>query len=204
MCDLYSSERSARVDHYINESYVDDGLDPQHSHSIVNATQVPGHAPVLLGAIFLRPPGRSGPDIGGSLTRWHQHSLACINGRLNVRDPHRPITPAQPLPPASTRPTCCTYGWCPTPVGRSPTTSAGSRAGCRAAGAGHETTARIELKPGRALPCRVPAQASVWHRRNGYRIPAAGCDQRGPHQKRTTDAVLPGRLQGGRPAQRGS
>lgn len=79
---------AAGEEHYINESYLGGGLDPQHPQSLVYATQVPGHAPVLLGAMFLSPPGRSGPDVGGSLTRWHQHSLACINGRLNVSGPH--------------------------------------------------------------------------------------------------------------------
>jgi hypothetical protein len=70
--------------HYINQRYVGRGIDPQHPASLVYATNVPGHPPILLGAMYMVRPGVDGPDIGGSLTRWHEHSIACVSGQLRV------------------------------------------------------------------------------------------------------------------------
>jgi len=56
------------------------GLDPRHPSSLVYATDVPHHAPILLGAMYIESGGRSGPQVGGSLTRWHSHLVVCRGG----------------------------------------------------------------------------------------------------------------------------
>jgi hypothetical protein len=77
--------------HYFNHAYDTDLLDPQHPQALVYAT-VPGHAPVLLGAMFTAPKGTTGPQVGGSLTRWHEHLISCVGGTVKVSDAstHRP------------------------------------------------------------------------------------------------------------------
>jgi hypothetical protein len=57
------------------------GLDPRHPSSLVYAIDVPNHAPILLGAMYIEPDRTSGPQIGGSLTRWHAHLQVCEGGR---------------------------------------------------------------------------------------------------------------------------
>jgi hypothetical protein len=61
------------------------GLNPQHPSSLVYAINVPHHAPILLGAMYIM--GRdqqNGPQIGGGLTRWHSHLVTCVNGRQTI------------------------------------------------------------------------------------------------------------------------
>jgi hypothetical protein len=53
------------------------GLDPAHPQGLVYATNVPGHGPILLAAMYIV---SSAPDVGGSLTRWHEHPVQCKNG----------------------------------------------------------------------------------------------------------------------------
>jgi hypothetical protein len=61
------------------------GLDPQHPSSLVYAINVPHHAPVLLGAMYIMgDDNQNGPQVGGGLTRWHSHLVTCVNGRPTV------------------------------------------------------------------------------------------------------------------------
>ncbi|HYK31512.1 MAG TPA: hypothetical protein VEV63_06095 [Streptosporangiaceae bacterium] len=81
-----------------NPSY--QGLNPQHPSSLVYAIDVPHHAPILLGAMYIM--GRdqqNGPQIGGGLTRWHSHLVTCVSGRetiagfgIKLRDSCNPAT----------------------------------------------------------------------------------------------------------------
>ena len=60
------------------------GLNPQDPSSLVYATNVKGHAPILLGAMYLMPDSASGPQVGGGLTRWHSHLEVCRGGRIII------------------------------------------------------------------------------------------------------------------------
>jgi len=60
------------------------GLDPQHPSSLVYAINVPHHAPILLGAMYIENGRTNGPQVGGSLTRWHSHLVVCQGGRPTV------------------------------------------------------------------------------------------------------------------------
>jgi len=59
------------------------GLNPQDPSSLVYAINVKGHAPILLGAMYLMG-GGNGPQVGGGLTRWHSHLEVCENGRVII------------------------------------------------------------------------------------------------------------------------
>ena len=61
------------------------GLNPQDPSSLVYAINVPHHAPILLGAMYIMG-GRqqNGPQIGGGLTRWHSHLVTCVNGAPTI------------------------------------------------------------------------------------------------------------------------
>jgi hypothetical protein len=60
------------------------GLNPQDPSSLVYAINVPDHAPILLGAMYIMPGQQNGPQIGGGLTRWHSHLVTCVNGRQTI------------------------------------------------------------------------------------------------------------------------
>ena len=65
--------------HWMNQRYVDAGyvLDPRHPQGLVYANTK--HGPVLLGAMFqMRRTGQFGPDPGGPLTAWHEHTNICF------------------------------------------------------------------------------------------------------------------------------
>jgi len=61
-----------------------DGLQPQHPSSLVYAINVPDHAPILLGAMYIMGEQRNGPQIGGGMTRWHSHLVTCVNGHQTI------------------------------------------------------------------------------------------------------------------------
>jgi hypothetical protein len=64
--------------HYKNKAYEKDGrvLDPERPELLVYASK--GERNVLLGAAYLMPKASTpGPQIGGSLTRWHAHNI-CV------------------------------------------------------------------------------------------------------------------------------
>ena len=60
------------------------GLDPQHPSSLVYAINVPNHAPILLGAMYIMGGQQNGPQVGGGLTRWHSHLVTCVGGQQTV------------------------------------------------------------------------------------------------------------------------
>jgi hypothetical protein len=65
-----------------NSAYA--GLNPQDPSSLVYATDVPHHAPILLGAMYIMPDRQNGPQIGGSLTRWHSHLTVCDTNKPTI------------------------------------------------------------------------------------------------------------------------
>src|SRR5215813_7932179 len=60
------------------------GLNPTHPSSLVYAINVPHHAPILLGAMYIENDRTNGPQVGGGLTRWHSHLVTCQNGKPTV------------------------------------------------------------------------------------------------------------------------
>src|SRR6516164_3258293 len=60
------------------------GLNPQHPSSLVYATDVPHHAPILLGAMYIENGSTNGPQVGGGLTRWHSHLTVCEHNKQIV------------------------------------------------------------------------------------------------------------------------
>jgi hypothetical protein len=61
------------------------GLNPQDPSSLVYAINVPNHAPILLGAMYIMGGDQqNGPQVGGGLTRWHSHLVTCVNGQQTV------------------------------------------------------------------------------------------------------------------------
>jgi hypothetical protein len=61
-----------------------EGLHPQDPSSLVYAINVPNHAPILLGAMYIMGDQRNGPQIGGGLTLWHSHLVTCVNGHQTI------------------------------------------------------------------------------------------------------------------------
>ena len=61
------------------------GLNPQDPSSLVYAINVPDHAPILLGAMYIMGGDQqNGPQVGGGLTRWHSHLVTCVNGQQTI------------------------------------------------------------------------------------------------------------------------
>jgi hypothetical protein len=60
------------------------GLNPQHPSSLVYAINVPHHAPILLGAMYIEGQNVNGPQVGGGLTRWHAHLVVCDGGKPTI------------------------------------------------------------------------------------------------------------------------
>jgi hypothetical protein len=70
-------------------------LDPTHPESLVYY-QAPDGRSLLLGAMYIMPPGQDGPQIGGSLTRWHVHTNLCLNPVTDLTTPVRADGSCQP------------------------------------------------------------------------------------------------------------
>jgi hypothetical protein len=67
----------------LNPAY--QGLNPQDPSSLVYAIDVPDHAPILLGAMYIMGGDhQDGPQIGGGLTRWHSHLVTCVDGYQTI------------------------------------------------------------------------------------------------------------------------
>jgi hypothetical protein len=67
----------------LNPAY--QGLNPQDPSSLVYAINVPHHAPILLGAMYIMGGDQqNGPQIGGGLTRWHSHLVTCVDGYQTI------------------------------------------------------------------------------------------------------------------------
>jgi hypothetical protein len=60
------------------------GLNPQDPSSLVYAINVPDHAPILLGAMYIMGGPQNGPQVGGGLTRWHSHLVTCVGGQQTI------------------------------------------------------------------------------------------------------------------------
>ncbi|HEY1621635.1 MAG TPA: hypothetical protein VGG25_28705 [Streptosporangiaceae bacterium] len=60
------------------------GLNPQDPSSLVYAINVPHHAPILLGAMYIERDGVNGPQVGGSMTRWHAHLVVCQGDKPTI------------------------------------------------------------------------------------------------------------------------
>ena len=61
------------------------GLNPQDPSSLVYAINVPHHAPILLGAMYIMGGDQqNGPQVGGGLTRWHSHLVTCVDGQQTI------------------------------------------------------------------------------------------------------------------------
>jgi hypothetical protein len=74
-----STATTAPTVHYVNPRYQRDGLtlDPEKPEALVYANTA--HGPMLLGAMFIWPKGKSPPpDFGGSLAEWHVHTNGCF------------------------------------------------------------------------------------------------------------------------------
>ena len=68
------------------------GLNPQDPSSLVYAINVPNHAPILLGAMYIMGDQQNGPQIGGGLTRWHSHLVTCAQRTADHRRLRRPAS----------------------------------------------------------------------------------------------------------------
>jgi hypothetical protein len=71
--------------HYVNRSYMvpADVLDPQHVQSLIYYNGKQGT--VLIGAMYIMPNrAMDGPQIGGPLTVWHQHSNICFDNTTGM------------------------------------------------------------------------------------------------------------------------
>src|SRR5260370_11414 len=60
------------------------GLHPKDPSSLVYAINVPHHAPILLGAMYIENGQANGPQVGGGLTRWHSHLVVCDNNKPTI------------------------------------------------------------------------------------------------------------------------
>ena len=71
--------------HYVNPSYMvaADVLDPHHVQSLIYYNGK--HGRTLIGAMYIMPSrGMDGPQIGGPLTVWHQHSNICFDNTTGI------------------------------------------------------------------------------------------------------------------------
>lgn len=69
-----------QVVHYVNPAYMNDAdvLNPQHVQSLIYFNGKKGA--VLIGAMYMMPRAYDpGPQIGGPLTVWHQHTDICFD-----------------------------------------------------------------------------------------------------------------------------
>lgn len=74
-----------QIVHYVNQGYMTDAdiLNPLHVQSLIYFNGKQG--PVLIGAMYIMPRrGVPGPDVGGPLTVWHQHSNICFDNTTGM------------------------------------------------------------------------------------------------------------------------
>ena len=74
-----------QIVHYVNPAYLTDAdvLNPQHVQSLIYFNGKNG--PQLIGAMYIMPRAyETGPQIGGPLTVWHQHSNICFDDVTGV------------------------------------------------------------------------------------------------------------------------
>jgi hypothetical protein len=71
--------------HYVNPGYMVDAdiLDPNHVQSLIYYNGKTGTR--LIGAMYIMPRrGMDGPQVGGPLTVWHQHSNICFDDTTGI------------------------------------------------------------------------------------------------------------------------
>ena len=71
--------------HFVNSAYLTEAdiLRPGHVQSLIYFNGP--HGAMLIGAMYIMPRrGMPGPQIGGSLTVWHQHSNICFDNTTNM------------------------------------------------------------------------------------------------------------------------
>jgi hypothetical protein len=76
---------NGEIVHYVNAGYMVDAdvLNPQHVQSLIYYNGKQGT--ILIGAMYIMPRrGMSGPEIGGPLTVWHQHSDICFDNATGM------------------------------------------------------------------------------------------------------------------------
>lgn len=76
---------NGEIVHYVNPAYMTDAyiLDPQHVQSLIYYNGKQGTQ--LIGAMYIMPTrAEDGPDIGGPLTVWHQHSNICFDNVTGI------------------------------------------------------------------------------------------------------------------------
>ena len=74
-----------QIVHYVNPGYMVDAdiLDPQHVQSLIYYNGKQGTE--LIGAMYIMPRrGMDGPQVGGPLTVWHQHSNICFDNTTGM------------------------------------------------------------------------------------------------------------------------
>lgn len=74
-----------QIVHYVNAAYMTDAdvLRPEAVQSLIYFNDKQG--PMLIGAMYIMPRrGMPGPDIGGPLTVWHQHSNLCFDNTTGM------------------------------------------------------------------------------------------------------------------------
>lgn len=69
-------------------------LDPTAPEALIYSQTKDGRL-VLVGVLFKRPRGYSGPDLGGPITHWHYHA-PCIDGMGKKARPWRRPAPRAP------------------------------------------------------------------------------------------------------------
>lgn len=79
------------VTHLVNPAAANDAAvaDPTAPEALMYATD--GERHVLVGALFLAPVGQHGPQVGGPITTWHQHTegdVVCWDGAAAVGFAH--------------------------------------------------------------------------------------------------------------------
>jgi hypothetical protein len=84
--------------HYLNPPLAKPGIDPNNPVGLVYAVHLARRPPVLVGALFVEPTGVTGPQPGGSLTRWHVHTNQGGNANQHL---HVWIVPEYPGGPFS-------------------------------------------------------------------------------------------------------
>lgn len=81
----YVMTTAGRLLHYVNRAYIANGrtLDPERPESLVYYRSANGEI-VLVGFMFMTPPGVKGPDFAGPLGAWHLHDNLCYRGNVVV------------------------------------------------------------------------------------------------------------------------
>ena len=105
------------------------GLNPQDPSSLVYAINVPAHAPILLGAMYIMGDQQNGPQIGGGLPDGTSTSspVSADTRPLPASASSFGVAATRPRGRTGTPRRCSMYGSSPIPAASSPMTSARPR-----------------------------------------------------------------------------